>query len=971
MNIKKISQSQENILDPKIFGFFGTAQKQGRIVWKEATTGWDKVDTESLLYRRFLGVVSSPTISSVIPTYQLFVSVSVKSFSPYTYEGATVSFSFNKLMSKAMNDLKDVAKWTFADNESVTNDLYDFLDTVFGLNITLPHTIAEQELEKMKSKTQAHVRLTRRKIPEIGLADARILDVHVEPKPNIIGHEIFYQITHVETGTRDTPKLIRNKEDDGTQLSASRAMEVLNLFIENAKKKRYVDDKSIEYIPPEATPENWDFDKNYWKNWQGTEQGKDVSETPSAIDENLAELLGNDNTRMTKVSQNFEGYFTGTVPEYATQFLGTTSVEASQIESMFGKAHEAVNMVNRFNSSLLMNISFIFNFAKSGAYGVYLSALDRAIKTKALAKKLEQQGYEIKTTGEGLTAFPKKDMDKTPEQIQRDIDTLYADLESKGGTAIGINMNSVLSASKQDAMEMQAVDPDVWQWIAVLHLGGTIVHEAIHAKGNMGEGPSGQGEQAFVKWALPQINEMYRKDLEAKGKGNEFSPLVVTNRQRHARSKNWYKTAQLSYYIPQSYMERPIGSDIQGRFPTGLHSDEGLSPWSMIAQQDQSISIEKRLSRQYMSPLPRDLSQEHDILEEQLRKYTRHDKQLDPKASIEELLSEGWDEDRAYTTIEGLLDEKRPKPLMVPLKKSSADDRMNKNAQSKVVKTATLFGWMNNLSISDGNTIPGLGDRVMAWDDRDEDFSQEEDWIKKQPRYNPTYDLKGFYYRWIEPRFQPQLYEDMTRDYGNTHPAKRFASSSMSVDPEVAHVIAILSVAKSKIVKKQIKSTRFIATEDVMPIIDSIFPDGSFKILVFHCGNIGEEDIFAVWISSPDISEELIERVEKHLQKKSVEKEIDKIADDLFSLPQQESIINDVIDVSKDVCNAYHFKDIICESSGRDGIVFAGGKYDQIVRMGSVMAEKLGVTGIRVGDNQLSFAHKGIVVYFNGTRENR
>jgi len=107
-----------------------------------------------------------------------------------------------------------------------------------------------------------------------------------------------------------------------------------------------------------------------------------------------------------------------------------------------------------------------------------------------------------------------------------------------------------------------------------------------------------------------------------------------------------------------------------------------------------------------MSPLPQGLSQENDVIESQLRKYVGKDFELDPKALTTTLLSEGYDPDRGYFTIEELLDEKRPKPLIVPLKKAMA---------SKITKLATLFGWMNNLSISDGSTIPGLGDRVMAW----------------------------------------------------------------------------------------------------------------------------------------------------------------------------------------------------------------------------------------------------------------
>jgi hypothetical protein len=62
---------------------------------------------------------------------------------------------------------------------------------------------------------------------------------------------------------------------------------------------------------------------------------------------------------------------------------------------MFSRANDAIQLVNRYNSSLLSNVSFIFNFAKSGAYGVYLSALDRAIKTKVLQKLNLIERYQL------------------------------------------------------------------------------------------------------------------------------------------------------------------------------------------------------------------------------------------------------------------------------------------------------------------------------------------------------------------------------------------------------------------------------------------------------------------------------------------------------------------------------------------------------------------------------------------------
>ncbi len=846
--------------------------------------------------------------------------------------------------------------------------------------------------------------------------------------------------------------------------------------------------------------------------------------------------------KIHKIGQDYQGFYSGDVPEQALGYLGTSVVDSSQVNAVFGKANEAINLVNRFNGSLLLNISFVFNFSKGGAYGVYLSELDRAIKTKALKKQLEQKGYEVRETQNGLTAFPKKGQEKSSEEIQKDIDQLYAQLQSKGGTAIGVNVASVLNAAKMDAAEVKSPDPDMWQWIALLHLGGTIVHEAVHAQGHMDEGPSEAAEESFVQWALPQINEQYRQSMESAGKGDQFAPLTLTGRKRHAKTGNWYKTAQqLSYYVPRHFIQPSSGSDLSGRFPTGVKPDGDMSlgAWSMMAQTGQDIPIESRLGRQFMSPLPNDLSQEHDILEEQLRKYTREDKKLDPKASMNELLSEGYDENRDYITLEGLLEEKRPKPLMVPLKKNVLahkvanvqlkitpfmaeelaidfenyeehfDDNPNNpemqeekvlyekfkkndfnftdkelimigesligmddkdvftfspkarkqlfdielqlgmwtpitderakeyvrnglgvrmshfpkvngvrydfnnewdnkyghipskpvqvfpkpiteipdssktaNTRQDFVKTATLFGWMNNLQISDGSTIPGLGDRVMAWEDRDEDFSEEESWIKHQPRYNPEYDIKGFYYRWIEPRFRPQTFDDMTRDVTNTHPAKRFASSNQD-NGSISKIYSVLSSAKSQIAKKEILATRFIVTEDVIPIIDKVCQGNEIKINVFHFGETDKkEEIYAVWLLSPEIGEEKIEKIERHLQNKSIDKDnVDELIDGILGISKQkENAVQEVFSIVKIACKEYGFKDIyIVGSYPRDLITktpyylvenldFAGGWASQNIKLGSLVAEKLGISKVNISNKttSLSFVYKDIRISFNG-----
>ena len=120
-----------------------------------------------------------------------------------------------------------------------------------------------------------------------------------------------------------------------------------------------------------------------------------------------------------------------------------------------------------------------------------------------------------------------------------------------------------------------------------------------------------------------------------------------------------------------------------------------------------------------------------------------------------------------------------------------------------------------------------------------------EDEIKSQSRYNPEYDVKGFYYRWIEPRFKPELFDDMTRDYTNTHPAKRFAS----VADDVSKVISVMQKIKNKMERSDIKGTRVLCSTDVLPALEKIIePSANLNCIVKYLGILDGEEICSVWI---------------------------------------------------------------------------------------------------------------------------
>jgi len=940
----------EDVTNRQVYNSFGKVLTSGSLLWERSSDVWMEMGGGKY-YTSYNGYYNKKVL------YRLDIYLHQDANDESKYVKSQISLYLQGSNQK-------VARWVIESDDIKNNSVFENL--MANLNIRRIDTPYETRDTFVVRKEQ--VRLTKRPSTEALLV--------VEPQPSRdTGRAVEYQVAAVIrdlSGGKSDKKILARKNQQGGPLNFDQALSVLYQKISKFLNYGFVDDTSPVRIPAGVTVQNWDFNRGNWIDAPSVPVGSGVSMDNNEDDEDDdiqgEEMLqlGSKNTSYV-TAQDFDGYFTGDVPESAVGMLGSSAVDASQINSMFSKAGDAVNLVNRFDSSLLSNISFIFNFSKSGAYGVYLSELDRAIKTKALERKLEGEGYRVES-GEGgvLTAYPTRE-EKSTEEIQEDIDRLYGDLDSQGGTAFGINMSAVLNAAKQDAMQSGSDSPDIWEWMALLHLGGTIVHEAVHAKGNHSEGPSESAEDKFIGWALPIINDEYKKSLEAQNRGDEFSPLTVGNETRSANRNGWYKTAEMSYYVPRSFTGGATGSDLDGRHSLSLPYEAGRAPWGMMMQQDQGVPIEKRLGRQNMSPLPEGLSQEHDSYEEQLRKYTVNDKVLDTKATIEELLSEGYDEDRGYNTIEGLLDETRVKPMMVPI---------NRSASARMKKVA-LFGWMNNLEVSDGSTIPGLSDRVMAWDDRDESFSGEESDIKSQPRYNPSYDVRGFYYRYIEPRFQPQLWTDMVSDSPGVHPAKRFASK---IDSSAIDILRILGIVKNKIKNNDIKSTRLLMTEDVVPILDRVFKGSNLDIEIFDTGDYeDEESIFSVWICSPGVDFEDVERAEHFLSGFSDEGE--SVAEKLLGLQKQKSMsIKNIMDELRNICREYGIKDFYAvggyprdlamgsSPSVVEDLDFSASWPSQAVKVGGILAERLGVKDVELFHRTmtLSFCYKGIKLDFKG-----
>ena len=788
-------------------------------------------------------------------------------------------------------------------------------------------------------------------------------------------------------------------------LSLGDAIVKIDNGVKSAREKRkYVGPESVLYIPEGANSENWNFVLHKWKsdamkqpeskfispvNKPSTNQA--VQSEPESVIEPDPGMEDDDSqniyfkkpildlTKLFGQKKDFEGYFSGEVPDIAGDLVGSQSVDTSQISSMFSGTNEAVSLVNSYTSDALKNVAYIFNFSKGGAYGVYIPALDRAIKTKALKKQLEQKGYKIVEENGMLTAHPTKE-ETTPEQIDKDIHSLWEQLNASGGSALGINMGDVLKATDQNTSKIISdirqqvsdappqIESILKEVLGVYHLAAIILHEASHAKGG-DEGKAQSDEQSFRSWAQSYLNKQYQSKLSSSGLEDFYSPLELGTEVLHASSKNWYRTAQgfmgKLNYSPSSG-SAPKGSDISGRYQ-GAWQSGGFAEWAMMVQQDQSTPIEQRLNRSKMAILEPDVDQENNIIEEQLRKQFKNDFKPNVQLITEELLSPSRDVTQGYKTLETMLEELRPQPLMTPIQKS---------AMTKISSRENcLFGWYNNLSVSDGSTIPGLSDRVMAWDDRDESFAAEEDWIKKQERYNPEYDLKGFYYRWIEPHFKPQLFDDMTREYSNTHPAKRFAAK---LDPSLTKVLGVIKLIEEEIINERIKATRIVVSEDMVNIVKRLLDQEGIRLKAYKVSD--SDNIFSIWAYGGNVSEDSLDKAEQYFQNADGSEEYKDIIEDILSTKKKiASSVEEVVNLAKEMCKEYEIDDLyiigeyarkIYEREASPHVFeldFSCETIDAGLKLGSILANKLNVPTeyVILGQAGISFAYNGIRIFFS------
>lgn len=662
-------------------------------------------------------------------------------------------------------------------------------------------------------------------------------------------------------------------------------------------------------------------------------------------------FLDGETFQKTAQSNPASAWYSGNLPDPKglTGYVGSSSVDASQLQGSFNGVHDAIQLVNKFDSSLLQNVAFIFN-TSGGAYGVYVPWLDEQIKNAEIKNLLKTKGFEIDDSSNDFFTAYSKDKKVGEDAIRNEIANVQSQVHMQGGNTFGINMSKILSAASSDAKDSNLTDPKDIYDITVLHLGATMVHEAIHAKGSTSEGPSEQGEANFTQWALSIINENRFKRAESKGE--EIAPLVSNPGSRRA----WYNT-EISRKIER---KAQYGAQFSLANPT-----DGIAPWAGILWDQGGGAIEEMLYHRRQGP-------QKGSLEKRLRQQSLEFPNVNPSEITEMLLERDHDEFSSYKSIEDLLEERRPKPLAIMVDKIADSKKTIKTADESYNST---FGWMNNLDLP-------MSERIITEEQSDEFLNFDWKAIRKQPRYNPEYDRYGVYYRWNEPRMNsPELFDRMVAERpGSASPALRFAGTE---DSEIREIVDVLFSTLELTMSGEIGGTRFLCGEKFISLIDKFFKDKK-GISIYSFPVIGEyqgENIFPVWVTRESIPEKAVIVAEGYISGKTDEPKASDIFEHITGLSKQrKKIIDSVLFEATELAAKMGMDDLfivgafprafISEESWANvfDLDFVSSSPQECLKLGSLLAKKMGADGVEMArqTSTITWYYKGLKCDFKG-----
>lgn len=785
---------------------------------------------------------------------------------------------------------------------------------------TVENLASEKILSKqsrfINSDGSDFVLVAKRKVPFGSWICHQAVEIHLDPKTGFISPKGYF---------KETPRALSSEAELDYQKILSKLSASGFKSVENSS------------VPSDICEANWDFDSN--------------------IPKRLSNFCKNAFAELNKESQAnpASSWYSGDLPDPKSLvgYVGSSSLDASQIQGSFNGVNDAIQLVNQFDSSLLRSVAFIFNTA-GGAYGVYVPWLDEQIKNEEVKAVLKSRGFDIEDSNREFFTAYSKNPNIGENEIAKEISNIKSQVHMQGGNTFGINMSKILSAAASDARESGLTDPKDIYDITVLHLGATMVHEAVHAKGSTSEGPSEQAEANFTQWALSIINENRFKRQQAKDGAENFSPLVSNPSSR----RSWYDS-ELSKRIER---KAQYGAQFSLSNPT-----DGIAPWAGILWGADFGSIEEKLYARRRGTLS-------GSLEKRLRQQSWGVSKINPSEITEMLLEKDHDEFSAYKSIEDLLEDRRPKPLAIMVDKVANSKTLIKMADESYNST---FGWMNNLDLP-------MAERIITEEHTDDFLNFDWKAMRRQPRYNPEYDRFGVYYRWNEPRMNsPELFDRMIADRpGSTSAALRFASEYTN-DSETKEVVDVLFSTLELTMSGDIGGTRFLCGNRILEVIDRFFKDKK-GVLVYAFSPLGEyqgEEIIPVWVVRESIPEKAVIVAEGYISGKTDEPKAGDIFEHITGLSKQrKKVIDSVLLEATKLASQIGLEDLfivgafprafISEESWANvfDLDFVSSSPQDCIKLGSLLAKRMGVekTELIRQTSTITWYYKGLKCDFRG-----
>jgi len=613
------------------------------------------------------------------------------------------------------------------------------------------------------------------------------------------------------------------------------------------------------------------------------------------------------------------------IPDVKTH-LGPGFPSVDEISGVLSQTGLAMSLIQQSSyAPLLSTIAYVYNSSAGGSFGLFDPTLDKTVKWKLVQDELDKRGFQTEVRDGRLYAWSDE---KSSEEVSAEMEQMFSDIDRSGGLVIGINAGAIRDVAEKDFKlsntdgVMDEADRDT---LVALHLASTIIHEAVHARGAEDESSPVSHQQAFTQEALRKINS----DRVTAGK----EPLNMTGEVHRAQGMGWYRKAQLTMLdtvLPEAFLRRNY---------------EIIEPYYHVDKE------------------------RNDSLETVLNKNI-HTDVVTP--IMEEALQKDWDKDEmaSNNTLEELLDEKRPHPIIVPLSKSAA---MNSNLGGPFISSPFSID-QNLVRVWDGNDIQ---DRIDYKEGEDPYWHtrylpENFEWTKD--RFGrPTYKYTERY-KWVDySNNNPQSWSQLFREDNVTGPWRKAAADEFSLDDEKNVAISILRALgyyKNLIKTGKKKAIRIVLDQPMLENAATAVADVNHD--VFH-----NDDGTALWIYGPDVDASVVREAEEAV----VSGEQSDLVDSLTgSRDDLEDLFNFVLSRSKAVADEYGLTGVYVvggfprtlvdtgDLSEVNDLDFTGSRPDECMKLGGILASELNAKNQTIFHRTmtLSYSYRGMKMDFRG-----